>query len=72
VLLTSVVGVLLTWPRGGGSLHWPALLCGAALAGGILGALLAFPPYFALWGRRYRQLVWASERLSGRPHLRPG
>ena len=71
LLLISVVGVLLTWPKGGGSFHWLALLCGAALAGGTLGALLTFPPYCALWGRRYRQIAWASGRLSGRPRLRP-
>jgi len=71
LLLISVVGVLLTWPKGGGSFHWLALLCGAALASGILGALLTFPPYCALWGRRYRQIAWASGRLSGRPRLRP-
>lgn len=71
LVLISVVGVLLTWPRGGGSFHWLALLCGAALAGGIVGALLTFPPYCALWGRRYRQIAWASERLSRRPRLRP-
>jgi hypothetical protein len=67
LLLTAVVGVLLTWPRRGGSFSWPALLCDAALAGGILGALLTFPPYCALWGRRRRQTAWVTGRLSGRP-----
>lgn len=71
LLLTAAVGLLLTWPRGGGSLPWPALLCGAALAGGTLGALLTLPPYCALRSRRHRQIVWATERLSGRPRLRP-
>jgi hypothetical protein len=67
LLLTAMVGVLLTWPRGGGSLPWPALLCDAALAGGILAALLTFPPYCALWRRRRRQTAWVTGRLSGRP-----
>ncbi len=71
LLLTAMVGVLLTWPRGGGSLPWPALLCGAALAGGILGALLTLPPYLALRSRRSRQMSWALDRLGGRPRLRP-
>ncbi|MFL6260747.1 MAG: hypothetical protein ACJ76Y_13625 [Thermoanaerobaculia bacterium] len=66
LLLIAMVGVLLTWPRGSGSFGGPVLLCGAALAGGILGALLTFPPYCALWGRRRRQTVWVIERLSGR------
>jgi hypothetical protein len=70
-LLAAVVGVLLTWPRGGGSIGWPALLCGAALVGGIFAALLMLPPYCALWGRRQRQTAWAIGRLSGRPRLRP-
>jgi hypothetical protein len=67
LLLAAMAGVLLTWPRGGGSLPWLALLCDAALAGGILGALLTFPPYCALWRRRRRQTVWVIGRLSGRP-----
>jgi len=66
LLLTAVVGVLLTWPRGGGSFGVPVLLCGAALAGGILGVLLTLPPHFALLGRRRRQTAWVLERLRGR------
>ena len=70
LLLTAVVGLLLTWPRGG-SPPWTALVCGAALVGGILGALLTFPPYLALRGRRSRQMSWAIERLGDRPRARP-
>jgi hypothetical protein len=71
LLLTAVVGMALTWPRGGGSFHWMALACGAALAGGLLGALLTFPPYLASRSRRSRQMSWAIERLGGRLRLRP-
>jgi hypothetical protein len=71
LLLTAVVGMALTWPRGGGGFPWTALACGAALAGGILGALLTFPPYLALRRRRSRQMSWVVERLGGWPRLGP-
>jgi hypothetical protein len=58
------VGLLLTWPRGGGGhVPWLALLSGLATAGGVLGALLTLPPYFARRGRRRRQMDWAIDRL---------
>lgn len=64
LLLAALVGLLLTWPRGGGGhVPWLALLSGLATAGGILGALLTLPPYFARRGRRRRQMDWAIDRL---------
>jgi len=71
LLLIAVVGLLLTWPRGGdGRLPWPALLSGLAMAGGLLGTLLTLPPYLARRRRRRRQMDWALHRLEEeRPRL---
>ncbi len=72
LLLIAVVGVLLTWPRGGGGgLPWPALACGASTAAGVLGLLLTLPSYLALRKRRGRQMDWALHRLEGRLGDRP-
>ena len=68
-LLMAVMGLLLSWPHGGGGLPWLALLCGLATVGGVLGALLTVPPYFARRGRRRRQMDWALQRL-GEERLR--
>jgi hypothetical protein len=64
LLLLATVGLLLSWPRGGGGgVPWLALLCGATVAGGLLGGLFTVPPYFARRGRRRRQMDWALGRL---------
>jgi hypothetical protein len=65
-VLLAILGLLVTWPRnGGGGIPVPALLCGGVVAGGLLGALFALPPYFARRERRRRQMGWALARLPG-------
>jgi hypothetical protein len=76
LLLAAVVGVLLTWPRGGeGRISGLAIACGAAAAACLLGTLLTLPAYLRLRGRRSRQMDRALQRLKrsleGRPGERP-
>jgi hypothetical protein len=62
LLLVAMAGLLLSWPSGGGKeIPWLAGLCGAVVAGGILGALYLFPSYFARRSRRRRQMEWATQ-----------
>jgi hypothetical protein len=66
LLLVAMVGLLLSWPRGSGTeIPWLAGLCGAVVAGGIVGALCKVPSYFARCGRRRRQMDWATQESRG-------
>jgi hypothetical protein len=64
LLLVAMVGLLLSWPRGGAKeIPWLAGLCGAVVAGGILGVLYMLPSYFARRGRRRRQMDWVTQGM---------
>jgi hypothetical protein len=66
LLLVAMVGLLLSWPPGSGKeIPWLAGLCGAVVAGGILGALYKLPSYFARRSRRRRQMEWAAQEMRG-------